>query len=114
MDIPCRKITETPWSQYGGEEWELGDFIELMKQTLLEIPFEFRDSAKFVFEGGNCENSGNLTISYTRVETPEQAAARYEADQRGRERLAQQKELADRREFERLSRKYASRLDAAQ
>ncbi len=64
----------------------LAEFIEIITNAMKDIPAEYRPAAEVEFETGFEEYGGEFSISYTRPETKEEAAAYEEVCRRRKER----------------------------
>lgn len=98
------KITVLNLSAWSSETWSATKFLKIIADAVAGIPEEFRADATAVLETEGDSSSADLTISYMRPQTAEEA----ERDRQSSERYKAENAARERREYERLKAKYGS------
>lgn len=86
------------------------EFIAWSNKKLMEIPEEFRASAKIEFDTDNCRyddsNDLSIEITYRRPETSEELLERLEEEEAAREKREHLEYLKERATYEALKKKF--------
>lgn len=96
-----KEVTDTVYDEYGDETWTLSGFQQAIAEAAAKIPEALRASATVELSGGHDEVT-RLTISYQRLQTPEEVARDVE---RGLA-YARERDADDRAKYEALKRKF--------